>query len=184
MANLINTAISGLKLSQLALSVTGQNIVNANTEGYSRQSVVAATASAQKTTAGYLGNGVLAVDIKRNTQQFLVDQVSRDISVLSNFDTYLNNISQMDSLLANPNSSLSTTLDNFFGALNEASNDPASLLGRQLLLTQTQLLTQGFQTLEARLMTQNSAINSQPAANMPRLKATSGFTSAYPCALM
>lgn len=161
MANLINTAISGLKLSQLALSVTGQNIVNANTEGYSRQSVVAATASAQKTTAGYLGNGVLAVDIKRNTQQFLVDQVSRDISVLSNFDTYLNNISQMDSLLANPNSSLSTTLDNFFGALNEASNDPASLLGRQLLLTQTQLLTQGFQTLEARLMTQNSAINSQ-----------------------
>lgn len=161
MANLINTAISGLKLSQLALSVTGQNIVNANTEGYSRQSVVAATASAQKTTAGYLGNGVLAVDIKRNTQQFLVDQVSRDISVLSNFDTYLNNISQMDSLLANPNSSLSTTLENFFGALNEAANDPASLLGRQLLLTQTQLLTQGFQTLEARLMTQNSAINSQ-----------------------
>ena len=54
MANLINTAISGLKLSQLALSVTGQNIVNANTEGYSRQSITAVTASAQKTTAGYL----------------------------------------------------------------------------------------------------------------------------------
>ncbi|MCP5357535.1 MAG: flagellar hook-associated protein FlgK [Pseudomonadales bacterium] len=161
MANLINTAISGLKLSQLALSVTGQNIVNANTEGYSRQSVTAATTAAQKTTAGYLGTGVQAVDIKRNTQQFLVDQVSRDISVLSNFDTYLTNISQMDSLLANPNSSLSTTLENFFGALNEAANDPSSLLGRQLLLTQTQLLTQGFQTLEAKLVSQNSAINSQ-----------------------
>ena len=161
MANLINTAISGLKLSQLALSVTGQNIVNANTEGYSRQSITAVTTAAQRTTAGYVGTGVAVTDIFRNTQQYLVDQVGRDISVLSNFDTYLSNISQTDSLLANPNSSLSTTMENFFGALNEASNDPASLLGRQLLLTQTQLMTQGFQTMEAKLKSQNTAINNQ-----------------------
>ena len=161
MANLINTAISGLKLSQLALSVTGQNIVNANTEGYSRQSITAVTASAQKTTAGYVGNGVTVTDIFRNTQQYLVDQVGRDISVLSNFDSYLSNISQTDNLLANPSSSIATSMENFFGALNEASNDPASLLGRQLLLTQTQLLTQGFQTMESRLQSQNTAINNQ-----------------------
>lgn len=161
MANLINTAISGLKLSQLALSITGQNIVNANTEGYSRQSITAVTASAQKTTAGYVGNGVTVTDIFRNTEQYLVDQVGRDISVLSNFDSYLSNISQTDNLLANPSSSLATNLENFFGTLNEATNDPASLLGRQLLLTQTQLLTQGFQTMEARLKSQNTAINNQ-----------------------
>lgn len=161
MANLINTAISGLKLSQLALSVTGQNIVNANTEGYSRQSITAVTSTPQKTTAGYVGTGVNVTDIFRNTQQYLVDQVGRDISVLSNFDTYLSNISQTDSVLANPNSSLSTTMENFFAALNEAANDPASLLGRQLLLTQTQLLTQGFQSMEAKLNSQNTAVNSQ-----------------------
>ena len=161
MADLINTAISGLKLSQLALSITGQNIVNANTEGYSRQSITAVTASAQKTTAGYVGNGVTVTDIFRNTQQYLVDQVGRDISVLNNFDTYLSNISQTDNLLANPNSSIATSMENFFGALNEAANDPASLLGRQLLLTQTQLLTQGFQTMEAKLQSQNSVVNSQ-----------------------
>lgn len=161
MANLINTAISGLKLSQLALSVTGQNIVNANTEGYSRQSITSVTTAAQRTTAGYVGTGVQATDIVRNTQQFLVDQVGRDISSLSNFDTYLSNISQTDSLLANPNSSLATGMGNFFAAMNEASNDPASLLGRQLLVTQTQLLTQSFQTMEAKLMSQNAAINTQ-----------------------
>lgn len=161
MANLINTAISGLKLSQLALSVTGQNIVNANTEGYSRQSITSATTAAQRTTAGYVGTGVQATDIFRNTQQFLVDQVGRDISSLSNFDTYLSNISQTDSLLANANSSLATSMENFFSALNEASNDPASLLGRQLLVTQTELLTQNFNTMESTLLSQNSAINTQ-----------------------
>ena len=161
MANLINTAISGLKLSQLALSVTGQNIVNANTEGYSRQSITSVTTAAQKTTAGYVGTGVQVTDIFRNTQQFLVDQVGRDISSLSNYDTYLSNITQTDSLLANPNSSLATSMGNFFSALNEASNDPASLLGRQLLVTQTALLTQSFKTMEAKLLSQNAAINSQ-----------------------
>jgi len=161
MANLINTAISGLKLSQLALSVAGQNIVNANTEGYSRQSITAVTTAAQRTTAGYLGTGVAAVDIFRNTQQFIIDQVNRDISVLSNFDSYLSNINQTDNLLANPNTSLATGMNRFFEALNEAVNDPASLLGRQLLLTQTQLLTQNFQTLETQLKSQNVAINAQ-----------------------
>lgn len=161
MANLINTAISGLKLSQLALSVTGQNIVNANTEGYSRQSITAVTTASQQTTAGYVGTGVAVTDIFRNTQQYLVDQVGRDISVLSNFDTYLSNISQTDNLLANPNSSIAGSMENFFGALNEAANDPASLLGRQLLLTQTQLLTQSFQSMESKLKSQNTSINVQ-----------------------
>lgn len=161
MANLLNTAISGLKLSQLALSVAGQNIVNANTEGYSRQSITSVTSTAQKTGVGYVGSGVTVTDIYRNTQQFLVDQVGRDISVLSNFDTYLSNISQTDNVLANPNSSLATSMENFFGALNEAANDPASLLGRQLFLTQTQLLTQGFQNIESSLKNQNTSINTQ-----------------------
>jgi flagellar hook-associated protein 1 FlgK len=161
MANLINTAISGLKLSQLALSITGQNIVNANTEGYSRQSITAVTSTAQKTGVGYVGTGVTVTDIFRNTQQYLVDQVGRDISVLSGFDTYLSNISQTDNMLANPNSSLATSMENYFGALNEAANDPASLLGRQLILTQTLLLTDSFRNIESTLKNQNTSINTQ-----------------------
>jgi flagellar hook-associated protein 1 FlgK len=161
MANLINTAISGLKLSQLALSITGHNIVNANTEGYTRQSVSSATSGAQATGAGYVGGGVVVTDIFRNTQQFIVDQVSRDISVLANFDAYLSNITEMDNLLANPSSSLANGMNQFFEALNEAANDPASLLGRQLLMTQTSLLAQNFKTMDARLQEQSRSINAQ-----------------------
>jgi flagellar hook-associated protein 1 FlgK len=159
--SLINTAISGLKLSQAALSVSGQNIVNANTDGYSRQSISSQTSTSLKTAAGYIGNGVSITDIYRNTQQYLVDQVSDDISVLSEFDSYLSNISQTDNTLASPSSALSTTLNSFFEALNESTNDPASLLGRQLLFTQTQLLTQGFKSLESKLLSQNDGINRQ-----------------------
>ncbi len=39
MANMLNTAVSGLLSFQRALGTTSHNIANVNTEGYSRQSV-------------------------------------------------------------------------------------------------------------------------------------------------
>ena len=86
MSSLINTAITGIRLNQTALSVTGNNIVNANTEGYSRQSIVQSTNPSLLTPAGYLGAGVRIDDIFRQTEKHLVDQVVRGISVLSESD--------------------------------------------------------------------------------------------------
>jgi flagellar hook-associated protein 1 len=83
MSTLLNTAISGIRLNQTALSVTGHNIVNANTEGYTRQSVIQSTNPARATSAGYIGTGVNIDEIVRHTQKYLVDQVVRDIGMLS-----------------------------------------------------------------------------------------------------
>ncbi|MDP1931189.1 MAG: flagellar basal body rod C-terminal domain-containing protein, partial [Gammaproteobacteria bacterium] len=70
-------------------------------------------------------------------------------------------ITQIDNLLAGDKSNLALSLNKFFGAVNESANDPGSLLGRQLLLTETKLLVDNFKQLENRLMTQNQAINTQ-----------------------
>lgn len=164
MSSLINIAISGIRLNQTALSVTGHNIVNANTEGYSRQSIAQSTTIAINTAAGYLGTGVKVDDIYRNTEKFLVDQVATDIGALSDFDTYLFNISQTNNLLASEQTNISRYMNDFFDAMNEAVNDPGSLLGRQLLLSQTQEMVAGFQAVEARLIAQNVAVNKQMEA--------------------
>mgnify|MGYP001627124553 CR=1 FL=1 len=161
MSSLINTAITGIRLSQTALSVTGHNIVNANTEGYTRQSVIQSTNPATRTAAGYLGAGVKIDDIVRNTEKYLVDQVVRDIASLSDSDTYLFNVSQVNNLLAADQTNLSKYINQFFGAVNESVNDPGSLLGRQLLLTQSHQLVSGFKAMEDRLTAQNSSVNKQ-----------------------
>jgi flagellar hook-associated protein 1 FlgK len=161
MTNLINTAISGLKLSQLALSVTGQNIVNANTEGYSRQTITAETGPSQFVGVGYVGSGVSVSQISRNSEQFLVDQFTNDLSVLGEFEQYLGNVSQIDNLLAAPSTSISASMGDFFAALNGAANNPAGIESRQLLLTQTGLLLDRFQSTESKLLNQNDALNSQ-----------------------
>lgn len=161
MSNLINTAVSGLKLSQLALSVTGQNIVNANTEGYSRQSITAETGPSQFIGVGYLGSGVNVNQISRNSEQFLVNQFTNDLSVLGEFEQYLGNVSQVDNLLADPATSVAASLDDFFAALNGVSNNPSGIESRQLLLTQTHLLLDRFEATEAKLLSQNDSLNSQ-----------------------
>ncbi|HLT63863.1 MAG TPA: flagellar hook-associated protein FlgK [Pseudohongiella sp.] len=161
MSSLINTAITGIRLSQTALSVTGHNIVNANTEGYTRQTVHQVTNPATKTAVGYLGTGVRIEDIVRNTEKYLVDQVVRDIASLSEADTYLFNVSQVNNLLASDQTNLSNYVNQFFSAMNESINDPGSLLGRQLLMTQTHQLVAGMKALDDRLLAHNSSINTQ-----------------------
>jgi flagellar hook-associated protein 1 len=164
MSSLINTAITGIRLNQTALSVTGNNIVNANTEGYSRQSIVQSTNPSLLTPAGYLGAGVRIDDIFRQTEKHLVDQVVRDISVLSESDTYLSNVSQINNLLSSENTNLSRQVNDFFNAVNETVNDPASSSGRQLLLTQSGQMTAGFKAVESRLIGQNDSVNKQLVA--------------------
>ncbi|TFH72469.1 flagellar hook-associated protein FlgK [Gammaproteobacteria bacterium LSUCC0112] len=164
MSGLINTAITGIRLNQTAMSITGNNIVNANTEGYSRQSIIQSTNPSLRTAAGYLGAGVKIDDIYRHTEKYLVDQVVRDISVLSDSDAYLFNISQVNNLLASDQTNLSRYVNDFFGAVNESVNDPGSLLGRQLLLTQANQMTAGFKAVESRLVSQNESVNKQLVA--------------------
>lgn len=161
MGGLIDTAVSGLKLSQLSLNTAGQNIVNANTEGYSRQSVHAQTLPSQFAGVGYVGSGVTVSQITRNTEQYLIDQVSSDLSVLGEFEQYLNNIGQLDNLLADPSTSVAASISDFFDALNEAAFNPASIENRQLLLDRTELLLNRFSQTETKIQNQNASLNSQ-----------------------
>ncbi|ALO46649.1 flagellar hook-associated protein FlgK [Pseudohongiella spirulinae] len=161
MSALLNTAITGIRLNQTAMSVTGHNIVNANTEGYTRQSVIQSTNPATATAAGYLGTGVNIDQINRHTEKYLVDQVIRDMGVLSEADAYLVNVSQVNNLLAADQTNLANTMNGFFDAVNQAVNDPGSMLGRELLMTQSQQMVAGFKAIESRLLEQNSAVNKQ-----------------------
>src|SRR3569832_2961559 len=55
---LLNVGLSGLLATQRALTVTGHNISNANTEGYSRQRGDLTSRLPQLYGSSYVGNGV------------------------------------------------------------------------------------------------------------------------------
>jgi flagellar hook-associated protein 1 FlgK len=65
MSSLLNIGVSGLNAAQLGLKVTGNNIANAGTDGYSRQNTVQVDRGGQNNGRYTLGTGVDVIAVQR-----------------------------------------------------------------------------------------------------------------------
>ena len=148
---ILNTALSGLAAFQRSLETTSNNIANVNTEGYSRQRTELATRPEQYTSGGYLGTGVNVVNITRSYDQFITSQVRASTSAFSEVDSYHSLASQIDKLLADEATGLSSSMKSFFNAVNDVANDPSSAPIRNVLISEADGLTNHFNTMGARL---------------------------------
>ncbi len=169
MANLFNIGVSGLVAHQTAIKTTGHNITNANVDGYSRQEAVLSTRPPQFTGAGFEGSGVVTSDIRRISDQFLTNQLQADTASFADKNAFVDQLSQLDSLLADEQAGLSTGLQNFFSALQAGSDDPASVAARQLVLSEAENLASRFNTLHARVDNQRVNINNQLTAGVEQV---------------
>ena len=102
MADTLNIGTSALLSLQRAISTTGQNIANVNTEGYSRQRVEFATLPPEPTGAGFLGSGVTINTITRRFDQYLADDVRSLTSSRSGLELSRELSSRLDGVLADP----------------------------------------------------------------------------------
>ncbi len=172
---LLGSALSGLQAFQSALSVTGNNISNANTEGYSRQRVELGTRPATFSGAGYTGNGVRIQGIERIFDQFITDQVRDTTSSSAQYETYASLSARVSDLLGNASAGLSSGLENYFNAVQGVATDPASIPARQLMLTEADSLAGRFQNLDARLDSLGNELNGNLAIQVNEIN---GLTSA------
>lgn len=164
MADLLNIGLSGLAASRTQLSVTGHNITNVNTPGYTRQDAVQATRAPQYSGVGYIGSGTTLTDIRRSYSEFLTAQVRSSTALASDVTAYQSQINQLDSLLAGSTTGITPSLQSFFAALQTAAEDPANIPARQLVLSEAEGLSRRFNTVYERLNEQNTFINRQMVA--------------------
>jgi flagellar hook-associated protein 1 FlgK len=135
---------------QRAISTTGHNIANVNTEGFSRQRVEFAALEPQLAGSGFIGSGVTIAAITRSYDQFLAADVQTRTSSAAGA-TALGDLSgRVDDILADPNTGLAPVLDEFFAAVQDVANNPGSLPERQVLLGQADVLADRFQYLNDR----------------------------------
>ena len=132
MSDLLSIGLSGLRTSRNNITVTGHNISNIDTPGFSRQRAVQVTNSAMSTGAGYMGSGGRTQTIERIVDQYTINQVRVDTSSLKDNQAYLRNAGELDNLLSNENSALGTAMNGFFEGMQSAANDPLSKPARQL----------------------------------------------------
>lgn len=149
--SILSIAYSGLNAFQRALDVTGNNIANATTRGYSRQSIQFTPSVSHKYAGSYMGTGVSVASIYRNADQFASMQVRNTLSVKSQYDTFYQQAIQVDKLLSQDGTSISGSLQSFFDSLGQLNNAPDSSATRGIALKQSQLLVDQFNALQTRL---------------------------------
>lgn len=159
MGDLLNNAVSGLLTYQRALSTTSHNIANVNTEGYSRQSVDIQTRSPTLLGGSFVGSGSTVDSITREYDQFNTVAVRDSSSAFYQYDKFLELISNIDNILADPEGGVSPIMQDFFSSVQDVADDPASSTARNQMINTAESLVNRFQTLDNRLeeLTQNTA---------------------------
>lgn len=179
MADLLNIGLSGLSANKTSLAVTGHNITNVNTPGFSRQETIQATRIPQFSGAGYIGSGTTLVDVRRIYNEFLNTQVRSSTALNSDTQSYLGQINQLDSLLAGSTTGVNPGLQKVFAALQTAAEDPANIPARQLALSEAEGLAKRFNTVYDRLYEQNAFINKQLSAVTDQVNQLAGSIAGY-----
>ncbi|MEC5344849.1 flagellar hook-associated protein FlgK [Brenneria populi] len=170
-SSLVNIASSGLKAAQTLLNTTGNNITNAQTAGYSRQTVSLSSTVGQSTSYGEVGTGVAVSSVNREYNALTVAQLRDASASYAETSAYYNQLSQIDSLLAGSitsgtsttttSASIDSTLSDFFSSLSTLSSDASSTSSRQAVLNSAQALVTQLQTADNYLASMDTAINQE-----------------------
>lgn len=133
---------SGMSASQTALAVTGHNIANVNTPGFSRQEVILNVAVPEVFSGGSLGTGVSTAQVRRIYDRFIQSQVfgqsqsyGRSLALDDAFSRIEPLLSEADGL------GLSSALGDFFNAWYELSVNPSGEAERLALLEKANVLS-------------------------------------------
>lgn len=171
MANVLNIGTSALLSLQRAISTTGHNIANVNTEGFSRQRVEFAALEPQNTGVGFIGSGVTIAAITRSFDQFLAGDVRDRSASATGAQTLADLSGRVDDILANPDTGLGPALDAFFAAVQDVANNPGSIPERQVLLGQANVLADRFQYLDQRFQSLDQESNARIESSVNEINA-------------
>jgi flagellar hook-associated protein 1 FlgK len=164
--DILSIGKTGLFAAQAGLATTGNNITNANVTGYSRQTVVQATALSIQSGYGFSGTGTQIAEIKRYSDSFLNKQVQTATASKSALDAFSAQVSQVDNLLSDTSAGLSPALQNFFAAVQDMTGNHASDSSRQGMFSAADTLAARFQSIGDRLHEIGAGVDNQIRSNV------------------
>lgn len=136
LSGLMSIGKSALNASQAWISVTGNNIANADTEGYSRQYVDQRDSYSMTTKPGAQGMGVNAQQVLRYYDAFLERSYVRQSTVSSRWNEQDTIMTTLEGLFNESNrSGVNSSMGLFFEAWKDLALYPDSTAHREALLS-------------------------------------------------
>ena len=156
----INLAGKALLIQQKAIAVTGNNIANVNTPGYSRQKLNLQTSSPLQSDVGLMGNGVEAIGIEREYNRFLGVQINAESETLGRWETQKDTLEIVEALFdESADFGLSRSLSDFWTAWQDLSNDAPNFNERLVLQAKGSLLASSFNRIATDLQKAQEGID-------------------------
>ena len=141
----LGVGMRGLVASQMAINVTGQNISNADVEGFSRKRVNQAAAYRRDPIYGQIGMGADVINIERVRSSFIDAQIqsqNQEVGLWKEIDFTLESI---ENIFMEPgNTGIQSFIDSFFDSWQNLSNNPSSLSAREMVKTNALALNDVF----------------------------------------
>jgi flagellar hook-associated protein 1 len=176
----LNMAAQSLQTEMTGIAVTGQNLSNVNTTGYTRQTVNIQTTPDIETTSGPEGTGSEVASIQQAVDTLLNGQIQGQQSVSGywngqqsalqtvqdDLDEFLSSTGGTSSSTSTNSSTgttsstgLSTLLNNVFNDFQSVATSPTSISARQQLISDAQTLASAFNQINSQLNQENTALN-------------------------
>ncbi len=158
----LDTALSGLTANQRALEVTGHNVSNLNTAGYSRQSVVMASAQTRTLGSWRVEMGVDIHEIRQIRHLFNDNIYRSESNNLGYWEARSKAIADVEAILGEPmTAGIQSALNNFWDAWQELSKSPESLTTRALLKQRSESLVEHLNHVGTQLNKLQTDLNNE-----------------------
>lgn len=156
----LGTALSSLIAQRQALEVSGQNVANANTVGYTRQraalaSLPAATVPSMFSTTNGVGLGTAVAGIERLGDVFLDARLRNETSGAARLATVATEYKTLESTIGEPSTTgFSKDLTSFWNAWSDVANSSGTTANRSVLLERGKAVADRLGTMYEDVATQ------------------------------
>ena len=141
-----------LKASQFGLDVTGQNIANVNTPGYTRQTVQLSPTPGAGTGRIQIGTGVTIDGVRASRDQFIDARLQTETGISGRLTAKRDALSPVQDAFNDTNGSgMSAVMNDFFGSFRDLEANNSSPTLRSIVVDKAYALTSAFNSTAGRL---------------------------------
>jgi flagellar hook-associated protein 1 FlgK len=178
-----NTIQSALEADQDAINVTANNVANANTPGYTEETVTWQESDPITISGQQFGTGVNVTGVSSQRSLVLdqaIDQQQQSLSAATSREAGLTDVEDIFNQVATDSSSsgsggIGGAMTNFFSALSTLEAGPAESANRTGVLSAAQALATSFNSAASQLAAQTNSLNLSVGSNVEQIN---GLTSA------
>lgn len=153
-----------LRAQQRGIEVTGHNLANVNTEGYTKQRVNYSNTPPPLYSGNMAGGGVQIQSITRQISTYLINGIRDQGSGLQSLNQRSELMQQVESIMAElGDSDISTGLSKFFEAAQAFSDNPEDVGYRQAFVQEAKNIAFQFNAIGSRLTDLQNTINEDVA---------------------